>query len=115
MFIWGHNLGIANLMANLKCNDECSVEYTVSKAKACHSPSGHVTQSEQLIEVPVVKAAKFGSDAMKPVVSTDKDFVAWLKDRKITEAEFQRWVGNQVNVFGCQAGVDVMITIFSNF
>jgi len=85
MFVWGHNLGKANLALNLKYGDECTLNYIVAK-----DTTGDLTH-------PVVKSLWFGSQQSntdQPVETSD--FKIWLANRNLREKDFLKWIRNQV-------------------
>ena len=83
VYIWGHHLSKANLMINLKFEDECSVRY---KLKTKDDTS--LIQIERLW---------FGSQSSSPArAEGDPGFAAWLNQRKLTEKDFLKWIRNQV-------------------
>ena len=90
MYVWGHHMGMANLMMSLRFGDECTIEHQISR----HTKS-HNMGSRDFV-VPTVKNLWFGKQTSTPVQNNDPEFVSWLAERKIDEKEFSKWLKNQV-------------------
>ena len=97
MFVFGHQLTSANLMLHLKYGEECTVEYRVVKLKASQDFLADLNNSDKLVEVPLVVNLWFGKQMNVQATPTDKDLMAWLNKKKISNKEFQNWIKNWVS------------------
>jgi len=83
IYVWGYHLNKANLMINLKFEDECIVRYKL------------ITEDDITLPPSCFQIEKvwFGSEISS---RDDPDFAAWLNLRKLTEKDFFKWIRNQV-------------------
>ena len=97
IFVFGHNLGIANLMYHLQPGDEGTVEYRVARLKGPQDLMGVSSTGDPSLaaEVPFVKSLWFGTET-KQAVSPTKDpaLMKWITARKITAKQFHDWIRN---------------------
>jgi hypothetical protein len=89
MFMWGYNLGKANLMSVIKFGDECHLSYKTQPKAAFDNNNED--------EVLVVRKVWFGPRVEKPIRPvSDHSFSVYLSLRGTDETGFMRWIYDQL-------------------